>query len=64
MVKIKIFKNRLLRRILIRSREEERVTFTKTRNKKPCDTYGQPDNSWQVKEDKIAGNVKRIINSE
>jgi hypothetical protein len=50
MVKIKIFKNRLLRKLFISSRKE-----------KPYDIYSWPDISWQIKEDQMARHVRRMI---
>jgi len=45
-----IFKNRLLRKI-----------FTPSRKVKSYDIYCWPDISWRVKEDQIAGHVRRTI---
>jgi hypothetical protein len=50
MVKRKIFKNRLLRKLFISSKKE-----------KPYDIYSWPDISWQIKEDQVAGHVRRVI---
>jgi hypothetical protein len=50
MVKRKIFKNRPLRKIFISSRKE-----------KPYNIYCLPVISWQVKEDQMAGHVRRMI---